>query len=60
MLSLYTNVQSRIAQRTQEQSEDGLVAVEYAVLGGLIVVILGTVAAAFGTKLGTKFSALLP
>ena len=54
-LTLWTYVQSRIAER-----EEGLVAVEYAVLGGLIVVILGTATVAFGTKLGLKFDAIIP
>ena len=58
MLQLITYLQTRTVRSSE--LEDGLVAVEYAVLGGLIVVILGTVAAAFGTKLGLKFDAILP
>ena len=54
-LTLWTYLQSRTAER-----EEGLVAVEDAVLGGAIVLIIIGVAAAFGTKLGLKFDALLP
>ena len=54
-LTLWTYLQSRTAER-----EEGLVAVEYAVLGGAIVLIIIGVAATFGTKLGTKFNAILP
>ena len=54
-LTLWTYLQSRTAER-----EEGLVAVEYAVLGGAIVLIIIGIAATFGTKLGIKFDALLP
>ncbi|WP_404476292.1 Flp family type IVb pilin [Novosphingobium sp. BL-52-GroH] len=40
--------------------ERGLTAVEYAVLGGIIVGALGIIGAAFTTELGTAFGNLIP
>lgn len=40
--------------------ERGLTAVEYAVLGGIIVGALGIIGAAFTTELGTTFGNLIP
>ena len=45
---------------TRTKNEDGLVAVEYAVLGGIIVGIIVFVMIAFRTAMIAKFAALLP
>ena len=46
--------------QTPTKNEDGLVAVEYAVLGGIIVGIIVFVMIAFRLALIDKFAAILP
>ena len=59
MLSLMTYIQSRMPVRTED--EDGLVAVEYALLGGVVAaIIIGLAATGFGPKLTAKFGGLIP
>ena len=53
-LTLWTYLQSRTARR-----EDGVVAVEYVILAGLVIVAVTAVFVVFGPALTAKFSALL-
>lgn len=42
------------------QNRKGVTAAEYAILGVAIVVVVGTAAAALGSRLTTKFGSILP
>ena len=55
MLTLWAYLQSRAAER-----EDGVVAVEYVILAAAIIAAVAAVFVAFGPKLATAFTNLLP
>jgi Flp pilus assembly pilin Flp len=64
-LSVWTYLQLRTTEayeqlKENQKNEKGLVAIEYVVLGGLVVGALVTLFILFGPKLQGKFDALLP
>jgi pilus assembly protein Flp/PilA len=54
---MITSVRNILARLRSD--ERGLTAVEYAVLGGIVVGVLATAGATFSTALGTAFTSLL-
>jgi Flp pilus assembly pilin Flp len=63
-LTLWTYLQIKTtdayeAVKANQKNEQGVVAIEYVILGGLIVLALAAVFVVFGPKLTAKFSSLL-
>jgi Flp pilus assembly pilin Flp len=63
-LSLWTYLQIKTTDayeqiKANQKNEQGVVAIEYVILGGLIVAALAAVFVVFGPKLTAKFDSLL-
>ena len=54
------NLVEKFTPETEQIDDEGMVMIEYALLGTAIVVIVATVSAAFGPKITTAFTNILP
>jgi Flp pilus assembly pilin Flp len=53
------NIVEKYSAETAVESEDGVVAIEYVVVAGALVVALAALWTAFGTTLSTKLQAIV-